>query len=182
MYYLVWWTIFLQIFIIGSLQNIGVQTVDLESLMFCNAVQLCFLNLAVDYICVSAAFWLPSGRQSCTSDMNTCKKEIMNLNLISYKIHQRNQVFTWLKYFICKYKVILLIPSTPSETDILNRLEKAFNKITIPTKETKEKCRKLDIQTVVQEKNIIDLETYIFNICFSKHISVFQRQCLIMHQ
>lgn len=64
MYYLIWWTIFLQIFIIGSLQNIGVQTVDLESLMFCNAVQLCFLNLAVDYICVSAACWLPSGRHS----------------------------------------------------------------------------------------------------------------------
>jgi hypothetical protein len=56
MYYLVWWAIFLQIFIIESLQNIGVQTVDLESLMFCNAVQLCFLNLAVDYMCVSAAF------------------------------------------------------------------------------------------------------------------------------
>jgi hypothetical protein len=72
--------------------------------------------------------------------------------------------------------------STPSETDILNRLEKAFNKVTIRTKETKEKCRKLDIQTVVQEKTVIDLETYIFNICFSKHTSVFQRQCLIMHQ
>ena len=49
--------------------------------------------------------------------------------------------------------------NTRSEIDILNRLDKAFNKVTIQTKETKEKCRKLEIQTVVQEKTTINLET-----------------------
>jgi hypothetical protein len=45
--------------------------------------------------------------------------------------------------------------NTRSETDLLNRLEKAFNKVTIQTKETKETCKKLEIQTVGQEKNFI---------------------------
>jgi hypothetical protein len=49
--------------------------------------------------------------------------------------------------------------NTRSEADLLNRLEKAFNKVTMQTKETKEKYRKLEIQTVVQEKTIINLET-----------------------
>ena len=47
--------------------------------------------------------------------------------------------------------------NTRAETDLLNRLEKAFNKVTIQTKETKEKCRKLEIQTVVQEKPLLTL-------------------------
>ena len=49
--------------------------------------------------------------------------------------------------------------NTRSETDLLNRLEKAFNKVTIQIKEAKEKYRKLEIQTVVREKIIIILET-----------------------
>ena len=49
--------------------------------------------------------------------------------------------------------------NTRSEADLLNRLEKAFNKVTMQIKETKEKYRKLEIQTVVQEKTIINLET-----------------------
>ena len=40
--------------------------------------------------------------------------------------------------------------NTCSETDLLNKLEKAFNKVTIQTVETIEKYRKLEIQTVVQ--------------------------------
>jgi hypothetical protein len=55
------------------------------------------------------------------------------------------------KLFCGTGRKVIRFESTPSETDILNRLEKAFNKVTIRTKETKEKCRKLDIQTVVQE-------------------------------
>jgi predicted phosphodiesterase len=44
--------------------------------------------------------------------------------------------------------------NTRSEADLLNRLEKAFNKVTMQTKETKEKYRKLEIQLHKEKQNI----------------------------